>query len=158
MVFKYINMPKLVAHYLKEFNVRSDETVSYTYKFLFCLCLPFLSQTFRRARLIAYAIASCTNSQDQIERVLNSLTLATFSFGSVSDAYFAAFSSGDDAPDFPYNDMANEGSQSTVGVPYVEGFNEALITVQLNGESKETVEAYLNLLIPFYIKVTIRYI
>lgn len=72
-MFRYIDMPKLVAYYLREFSYRRDGTTSTLYQFVFSLCLPFVSKQFRSARLAALAIAECTNSADQIKRLFNKL-------------------------------------------------------------------------------------
>lgn len=73
MMFRYIDMPKLVAYYLREFSYRKDGTTSTLYQFVFSLCLPFVSKQFRSARLAALAIAECTNSTDQIKRLFDKL-------------------------------------------------------------------------------------
>lgn len=73
MMFRYIDMPKLVAYYLREFSYRRDGTTSTLYQFVFSLCLPFVSKQFRSARLAALAIAECTNSADQIKRLFDKL-------------------------------------------------------------------------------------
>lgn len=153
MVFKYINMPKLVAYYLKEFAVRSDgRTTSDLYRFVFCLCLPFVSRTFYRARMIALAIAECTNSADQIKRVLEKVTNARFNITSTMDDYFMAYGSGSDSPDFPYG----AGFDRAI-VNYENAYNYVTINVQRNGVPRETIESYLALLIPFYIHVSVTY-
>lgn len=72
-MFRYIDMPKLVAYYLREFSYRRNGTTSTLYQFVFSLCLPFVSKQFRSARLAALAIAECTNSADQIKRLFNKL-------------------------------------------------------------------------------------
>lgn len=72
-MFRYIDMPKLVAYYLREFSYRRDGTTSTLYQFVFSLCLPFVSKQFRSARLAALAIAECTNSADQIKRLFDKL-------------------------------------------------------------------------------------
>lgn len=72
-MFRYIDMPKLVAYYLREFSYRRDGTTSTLYRFVFSLCLPFVSKQFRSARLAALAIAECTNSADQIKRLFDKL-------------------------------------------------------------------------------------
>lgn len=73
MMFRYIDMPKLVAYYLREFSYRRDGTTSTLYQFVFSLCLPFVSKQFRSARLAALAIAECTNNADQIKRLFDKL-------------------------------------------------------------------------------------
>ena len=151
-MFKYISMPKLVAFYLREFSVRKDGTPSLLYKFIFCLCLPFFSKTFNRARLIALAIAECTNSADQIKRVLEKITGASFTFRRLTDEYLAAYDGSNDTPDFAYG---NEEDAPLVTFGFIP--NYVAIDVTLNDASKSEVEAYLYLLIPFYIKTTIRY-
>lgn len=90
-------MPRLVAFYLREFSGRADGEVSWLYKFIFCLCLPFVSNTFYRARLIALAIAECTESVAQIDRVLDMITAsdsssgATISIERTNEDYFTVF-------------------------------------------------------------------
>lgn len=90
-MFRYIDMPKLVAFYLREFSYDAGGNASNLYKFVFCLCLPFVSHTFRRARLIALAIAECTNSQDQITRVLEKITGAKADHISLDDSYYLSY-------------------------------------------------------------------
>ncbi len=90
-------MPRLVAFYLREFSGRADGEVSWLYKFIFCLCLPFVSNTFYRARLIALAIAECTESVAQIDRVLDMITAsdssggATISIERTNEDYLTVF-------------------------------------------------------------------
>ena len=144
-------MPKLVAFYLREFSVNAAREPSILYKFVFCLCLPFFSQTFRTARLHALAIAECTNSADQIVRLLNKLTGATAVVTNVADEYSVAFS-GADVSDFAFNNAADAPL-----VTFGAAANNVNITVMLNGAETSTVAAYLELLIPFYIRTTINY-
>lgn len=148
-------MPKLVAFYLREFSVKSNGEPSLLYKFIFCLCLPFVSQTFRRARLNALAIAECTNSGDQIKRVIEKLTGVTFNIVNLGAEYLTAFDGSDDVSDFPFNNSS--GSDNAI-VPFAPESNNIVIYITLNGASKSTVEAYLPLLIPFYVKIDINYI
>lgn len=148
-------MPKLVAFYLKEFSVRTDETTSTLYKFVFCLCLPFLIPTFRKARLNALAIAECTNSFRQIARVLNKLTGATVGIVDYNDeyrTYYELIDSDDIDTMFTYDD-----TDVTPRVPYSPSFNEGVIIVLDGYKSREEVEAYMRLLAPFYVKYEIRY-
>lgn len=90
-------MPRLVAFYLREFSGRADGEVSWLYKFIFCLCLPFVSNTFYRARMIALALAECTESVAQIDRVLDMITAsdsssgATISIERTNEDYFTVF-------------------------------------------------------------------
>lgn len=151
-MFRYIDMPKLVAFYLKEFSVQKDGEPSVMYKFIFCLCLPFVSYAFRRARLIALAIAECTNSQDQIQRVLEKITGATIDVIPFSAEYYAAYDGSDDIPQFPYN---NSQGMDNALVPYTPVANAGTFYITLNGASRTEVEGYLPLLIPFYIKTNI---
>ena len=151
-MFKYINMPKLVAHYLKEFSVRSDGEPSDLYRFIFCLCLPFLSPTFNRARLIALAIAECTNSQDQIIRVLKKITGADMEVVTLINDYFAAYDGSGDVADFAY-----DGSADNAIVPFSSTANAGYVYITLNGASQQEVAGYLELLIPFYVQTTIIY-
>lgn len=153
-MFRYINMPKLVVHYLKEFSVQEDGNPSLLYKFIFCLCLPFLSKTFYRARLNALAIAECTNSQDQTLRVLTALTSASFCIVPLNNEYYAAYNGIGDVADFPYDNSAEADNPV---VPYAAAVNAGLMYVTLNGASEEEVDAYLQLLIPFYIQLTVIY-
>lgn len=147
-------MPKLVAFYLREFSYRSDGSPSLLYKFIFCLCLPFISTTFRRARLIALAIAECTNSKDQILRLLHKLTGATFTLANYDEDFFVVYDNSDDAPP----KFAYDGSEDGPLIPYTTTINEGTIYVILNGASKEEVEAYYRLLVPFYINYKIQYV
>lgn len=148
-MFKYINMPKLVALYLREFSLRKDGETSVLFKFIFCLCLPFISRTFRKARLIALAIAECTNSQDQITRVLEKITGVSVEYTSLVDSYYMSYNGTGNTPEFPY------GMLSEPLVPYIETPNQLYMYISLNGASEDEVRAYLQLLIPFYVKINL---
>lgn len=148
-MFKYIDMPKLVALYLREFSLRKDGETSVLFKFIFCLCLPFISRTFRKARLIALAIAECTNSRDQITRVLEKITGVSVEYTSLGDRYYMSYNGTGNTPEFPY-DMLSEPL-----VPYVETHNQLYMYISLNGASEDGVRAYLQLLIPFYVKINL---
>lgn len=148
-MFKYINMPKLVALYLREFSLRKDGETSVLFKFIFCLCLPFISRTFRKARLIALAIAECTNSQDQITRVLEKITGVSVEYTSLDDSYYMSYNGTGNTPEFPY------GMLSEPLVPYIETSNQLYMYISLNGASEDEVRAYLQLLIPFYVKINL---
>lgn len=148
-MFKYINMPKLVALYLREFSLRKDGETSVLFKFIFCLCLPFISRTFRKARLIALAIAECTNSQDQITRVLEKITGVSVEYTSLDDRYYMSYNGTGNTPEFPY------GVLSEPLVPYAETPNQLYMYISLNGASEDEVRAYLQLLIPFYVKINL---
>lgn len=151
-MFRYINMPKLVATYLREFSCNAEGRPSALYKFIFCLCLPFVSATFRRARLIALAIAECTNSSDQIARVLKAITGAEISYtGSYTD-YEVSYGTPEDGVGAM---LTYDGTFNEPIVPYGDPTNAVVATVQLNGATRSDVEAYLSLLVPFYIKLTI---
>lgn len=154
-MFRYIDMPKLVAFYLREFSYRADGAPSNLYKFIFSLCLPFVSFTFRKARLNALAIAECTNSQDQITRVLKKITGADMVIDPLSLDYYAPFNGTGESPDFPYN--GSNAAANTPLVLYSPVANAGVITITLNGAPKAEVIAYLELLIPFYIQTTITY-
>lgn len=153
-MFKYINMPKLVAFYLKEFSIRSDDTTSFLYKFIFCLCLPFLSNTFYRARMNALAVAECTSSEDQILRVLQAITGVNVFLVAFHLDYYTAFDDSSDTPDFPYD---NSTGNDNPLVPYSAVANAGELYVKLNGVRRNEVEAYLDLLIPFYVQINVNY-
>ena len=148
-MFRYIDMPKLVAFYLREFSYDAGGNASNLYKFIFCLCLPFVSRTFRRARLIALAIAECTNSQDQITRVLEKITGVSVEYTSLDDSYYLSYNGTGNTPEFPYDAL------SEPLVPYVETPNQLYMYISLNGASEDEVRAYLQLLIPFYVKINL---
>lgn len=151
-MFKYIDMPKLVAFYLREFSIRNDGETSTLYKFIFCLCLPFISATFRRARLIALAIAECTNSQDQIVRLLEKITGATVEIIPLNNQFFMPYEGDETAtPNMPYSD-----SDDPI-MPYEPVANAGIMNITLNGASKEEVASYLELLIPFYVSLTVNF-
>lgn len=152
-MFRYINMPKLVATYLREFSCDAEGKPAMLYKFIFCLCLPFVSATFRQARLNALAIAECTNSGEQIKRVLKAITGAEIEY--IGDATDYEVSYG--APDDGEEAMVSYGApdDEEVEVPYGDPTNVVIATVTLNGASRADVEAYLSLLVPFYIKLII---
>lgn len=151
-MFRYINMPKLVATYLHEFNTNTSGVVSNLYKFIFCLCLPFVSTTFRRARLNALAIAECTVSADQISRVLNKLTGAEILSMVGGEDYMVAYEyeSGSES-NFCYTTNAE-------GVPYRDPANSVYMTIRLNDAERDDVDSYLSLLVPFYVQTIITYI
>lgn len=169
-MFKYIDTPKLVAFYLREFSATSDWQPSILYKFVFCLCLPFISQRFREARLKALAIAECTQSKDQIVRLLKQLckqdmydpneveldieiTQPTDAYSTTYDAY--DMGAGDNSLCFPYG----EGNDNPI-VPFYYPYNTVEINVydEITDAQKYALEAYLKLLIPFYVKYTIFYL
>lgn len=105
MMFRYIDMPKLVAYYLREFSYRRDGTTSTLYQFVFSLCLPFVSKRFRSARLAALAIAECTNSADQIKRLFDKLMGgdATLTILSHSDDFLLSWDGTGAEPLFPFS-------------------------------------------------------
>ena len=140
-MFKYINMPKLVATYLREFSCDAEGRPSALYKFIFCLCLPFVSATFRRARLNALAIAECTNSGEQIKRVLKAITGAEIEYRGGAVDYEVSYGAPED------------GVEAMVS--YGDPTNVVVATVQLNDATRSDVEAYLSFLVPFYIKLII---
>lgn len=151
-MFRYINMPKLVATYLHEFNTNASGIVSNLYKFIFCLCLPFVSTTFRRARLNALAIAECTNSGEQIKRVVYKITGAEITFIANDTDYEAPFLGGYSSDGFIYN-----GVSPTV-VPFGSPTNLIVANVSLNNASRQEVESVLYLLVPFYVKLKLNYV
>lgn len=159
-MFKYISTPKLVAFYLREFSATSDWQPSILYKFVFSLCLPFVSWHFRKARLIALAIAECTQSKDQIERLLQQLCNLDIEITQPTDAYSTAYDgsdmgSGEANRCFPYG-----GGNDNPIVPFGYPYNTVEINVydEATDAQKYALEAYLKLLIPFYVKYTIFYL
>lgn len=158
-MFRYINMPKLVATYLREFSTDVDGKPSILFKFIFCLCLPFVSSTFRVARLKALAIAECKNSAEQIKRVFNNLTAAKITNIVTLPDYETEFtyerlnssSTTEDAEYVRLTGFNFDGTDETPEVLYDDTNNVAVIDVQLNGVSQSDVVAYLDLLIPFYV-------
>ena len=145
-MFKYIDMPKLAALYLREFSLRKDGETSVLFKFIFCLCLPFISRTLRKARLIALAIAECTNSRDQIVRLLEKITGVTVEIVPEYSDYNVQYDGTDEVPEFSY-----DGTSDTPVIPYNLVANAGSISITLNGASQTEVEGYVSLLIPFYI-------
>ena len=146
-------MPKLVATYLREFSCNADGKPSTLYKFIFCLCLPFVSSVFRKARLNALAIAECTNSTDQIARVINKLTGADVTTVSAVEFELPYWGS--------YSDYSLGFSYSEDGLPvmpYSGAENTATMDIKLNGASRSDVEAYLKLLVPFYVNAKLNFI
>lgn len=151
-MFRYICMPKLVAFLLREFSGRSDSSMSTLYKFVFCLCLPLVSQTFRRARLIALAIAECTNSADQISRLITAITGATM----VVNPYIGeTYISYDDTS--PLQTPYSYPPTGDPLIPYTPMANAGEIIITLNGASQSEVQAYLELLLPFYVTYTLKF-
>jgi hypothetical protein len=157
-MFRYINMPKLVAFYLKEFSVRTDGTPSNLYKFIFCLCLPFVSNTFNTARMVALAIAECTQSRDQIFRLLNKITGATMVYDSYNVEFYAGYNGANDhvVTKLPYTGAPSFTDYPVV--PYALQPNAGNITVTLNGFNQSQFNSYLSLLIPFYTNFNITYL
>lgn len=152
-MFRYIDMPKLVAFYLREFSYDAGGNASNLYKFILCLCLPFVSRTFRRARLIALAIAECTNSQDQITRVLEKITGVSVEIIPEYLDYSVQYDGTDEVPEFSY-----DGTSDTPVIPYNLVANAGTINITLNGASQTEVEGYVSLLVPFYITLHVNYI
>lgn len=159
-MFRYINMPKLVAFYLKEFSVRTDGTPSSLYKFIFCLCLPFVSDTFNRARMIALGISECTTSRDQIARLLNKITGAEVTFEDYTGEFLCGYDGTQDATteQFIYAPSYDVVSFDNPIVPYYPVPNAGNVVVNLNGYAQRQFESYLSLLIPFYASFKISYI
>lgn len=150
-VFKYINMPKLVAFYLKEFSVKKSGVVSTLYKFVFCLCLPFISRTFARARANYLAIASCTDSIFQIIDVIEALTGANLYQIPMGEELYSSYdgTNGDD-PFITYDD-----TDSKPKILYTLTTNVVILYCILNDANKQDVLDYLKLLIPFYVQLSI---
>lgn len=153
MRFRYINTAKLVAYYLREFSTNRGRVTSNLYRFVLCLCLPFTSVPFLKERMIRLAIAECTNSTDQIKRVLKVIAGVDISVVTNTNDFYVALSTLSD-PVFPYDDNA---VSETARVPYTPIENEATIYVTLNGASQTKVAAYLDMLIPFYVQTVIIY-
>ena len=148
-MFRYINMPKLVAAYLREFSTNALGTPSNLYKFVLCLCLPFISPTFRRARLNALAIAECTVSADQIKRVLYMLTGAEIISIENNEECMVSYTD---------TDMLFAYSTDTEGVPYGDPANSVVLVIRRNEATASEIEQYLTLLVPFYVSVIINYV
>lgn len=148
-------MPKLVAFYLREFSYNKDYEPSILYRFVFCLCLPFVSKHFRDARLVAKAIAECTNSADQIVRVLAVITGANVSISLLYAEFMVLYDGTDNNPDamIAYQKIPNEKAN----VPYHPENNEGIIYIVPGDVDKPLIEAYLKLLTPFYVKYKIVY-
>lgn len=150
-MFRYINMPKLVATYLREFSCNAKNEPSILYKFVFCLCLPFVSSTFRRARLIALAIAECTNSGDQITRVLKAITGAEMEIKRNGEDYMVSYNGDGETYE---NGFIYDGD-SEPSVPYGDPVNLVQVDITLNDADESDVLSYLELLVPFYVKLLI---
>ena len=147
-------MPKLVAFYLKEYSTRTDGTTANLYKFIFCLCLPFVSNTFNSARMAALAIAECTTSRDQISRVLNKITGADVTFVEYTDEFMVGY---DGTSDATVEQIAYDGSDDVAVAPYTPVPNSGNMSVDLNGYGQEQFESYMSLLLPFYINFNVTY-
>lgn len=164
MMFRYIDMPKLVAYYLREFSYRRDGTTSTLYQFVFSLCLPFVSKQFRSARLAALAIAECTNSATQIKRLFNKLMDGdtTLTILSHNSDFLLSWDGTGAEPLFPFDGSAATNDPQVL---YSPSPNLVDLTVAIPSvyddakfESvKQTAAAYLQLLIPFYIQTNINY-
>lgn len=165
-MFRYISPAKLVATYLREFSFKERDNLptrhiaTDLYRFVLCCCLPFVSESFRRARLIALAIAECTDSQDQIKRLVNKITGADIEVIIVDGRYFTTYQGGDVPLSFSYDSAAN-----TPIVPFGAGAPSVEILVYTNEDDEvkkqkkiDEVSALLDLLIPFYVSPKITYI
>lgn len=136
-MFRYIDMPKLVAYYLREFSYRRDGTTSTLYQFVFSLCLPFVSKQFRSARLAALAIAECTNSKDQIKRLFDKLMGgdATLTILSHNNDFLLSWDGTGAQPLFPFSyDMKYWPSLASLGLSSGNQF--------ANNYSNRTVATY----------------
>lgn len=147
-MLRYINMPTLVAFYLRDFSTNREGGVSKLYFFIFCLCLPFVSKTFNRARLNALAIAQCTDSREQIIRVLHALTGADISIELRDDKFYLPYSG--DGEYLSFDDSYNDPI-----MPYGVQPNLVDIVITPHADNADEVLAYLKLLIPFYSKTNI---
>lgn len=165
-MFRYISPAKLVATYLREFSFKERDNLptrcvaTDLYRFVLCCCLPFVSESFRRARLIALAIAECTDSQDQIKRLVNKITGADMEVIIDDGRYFTTYKGGDVPLSFSYNNTANAPI-----VPFGAGSPSVEILVYTNEDDEvkkqkkiDEVSALLDLLIPFYVSPKITYI
>lgn len=150
MMFRYINMPALVAFYLRDFSANREGVASKLYFFIFCLCLPFVSKTFNRARLNALAIAQCTNSSEQIARVLHALTGADVSITVRDDNFYLPYSGDDGDVYLSFDDSYNEPL-----MPYSVLPNLVDIVITPHADNADEILAYLKLLIPFYVRTNI---
>lgn len=158
-MFKYIDTPKLVAYYLREFALDKEGNASIIYKFILCVVLPFVSQRFRRARLIALAIAECTQSQDQIVRVLKKIV--AFETGLDEEDVKIDVTTGDEHLYLSY-DKSNDANQQTTYegeegdllAPYAEVQNIVTFTVY-DEATLQIVNKYITLLVPFYVKYAV---
>lgn len=150
-------MPKLVAFYLKEFSARTDGTPSNMYKFIFCLCLPFVSNTFNDARMGALGVAECTTSRDQITKLLKKLTGADVTFEDYTGEFMCGYDGTNDASvvQLPYD---NSSSADAPIAPFYPVTNAGNILVDLHGYGQSQFESYISLLIPFYINFSITYV
>lgn len=157
-MFRYIYLPRLVAYYLREFSYKpktKNWAVTDLYYFVLSLCMPFISQTFRKARLYALMIAECTNSADQIFKVMKRITGADITDNTSFNSEFMVAYDVDTTTMLPYAWAAAE--TPTPNIPYETAANTTVLNIKLNGASRQYVEAYLSLLIPFYIDYTIIY-
>lgn len=152
-------MPTLVAFYLKEFSLRSDGEISNLYKFIFCLCLPFVSNTFYKARMFALSIAECTQSKQQITLLLEKITGATITFEEYTDSFMCGMTHMTDGSSTPiaYNIQESFGVEEDAIVTFNPVPNAGNLVVKLNSCTKEQFNSYANLLIPFYTNFKINY-
>lgn len=156
-MFRYIYLPKLVAYYLREFSYKNTNggwMNTTLYDFVLCLCMPFISNTFRVARLRALMIAECTNSADQIFKVMRQiLNVVITDVTSFNSEFMVAYDT-DTTTTLPFGFKTNH---PTPVIPYNTAANTTILNIKLNGAARREVEAYLSLLVPFYIDYTIIY-
>jgi hypothetical protein len=104
--------------------------------------------------MISLSIAECTQSRDQITRLLKKITGADVTFQDYTGEFMVGYDDSNDANviQIPYGSGADVAE-----VPYYPVANAGNMVVALNGYGQEQFESYLSLLIPFYINFQITY-
>lgn len=148
-MFKYIFLHKLVAMYLREFSVNSDEKPSNIYKFLLACCVPFLDKSFWSIRLRALAIANNRMSADQIVRLLQAIFPGLVVLGGI----IAPVEQNIKYTNETKNIFAFSVSTAQSQTPWSKIGNYEDLTIRLNGNDRNGVEAIVPLLFPFWIRL-----
>jgi len=105
--------------------------------------------------MIALGIAECTQSRDQIARLLNKITGADVTFVAYTGEFMVGYDGTSDGTviQLPYR----HGLDVAIA-PYIPVPNAGNMEVALNGYGQAQFESYLSLLLPFYINFQLTYI
>lgn len=153
---RYIHTARTVATLLREHCTARDGTVSTFYKFVFCLCLPFMSLKWYDEIAKAYVLASCTQSREQIFRVIELFTGATLSYSRSVETHMVSMDGSAQGLRVTMDGTA-DANFNVGAIPYFGVPNQEVMEIQLNGADTKEVERLLALLIPFYVNIKIVY-